>query len=408
MTSQIFLHIGPMKTGTTFLQQIMIDNVDQLAAAGCLFPGKPWGRQVRAAQDVLYSGFKDPKLQTATRGAWQAMAREMVGHEGPTCIFSMEFLSFAGAKQAERIVTTLRPAPIHVILTVRDAIAAIPAHWQTTVRSGRTTSWPDFMRAIRKGPGPLARVRRSSDPAFRFRRSQDVAQMLGVWRRQLPPERIHVVTVPPRGSEPRLLWDRFARVVGLDPDAYRSPASVPNTSLGYASAELLRRVNLELGEVLPTDYGATLRDHLATRGLAQRSAEETGPRLDRDTYAFALEWNRRTRQAVLDASAVVTGDLDDLPVTMGEGQGLDDAQRPPTEAELLSAAYVGVDSMRTLVARRTRRAQRQGIELGPAPLHSTDTESEEWERAVDPVSAAVAEIAELCRTAIDLRRSFRD
>ncbi len=64
--------------------------------------------------------------------------------------------------------------------------------------------------------------------------------------------------------------------------------------------------------------------------------------------------------------------------------------------------------MRTLVARRTRRAQRQGMELGPALLHSTDTESEEWERAVDPVSAAVAEIAELCRTAIDLRRSFRD
>lgn len=113
---------------------------------------------------------------------------------------------------------------------------------------------------------------------------------------------------------------------------------------------------------------------------------------------------------MLDAGAVVTGDLEGLPVTMGEShaQGLDDAQHPPTEAELLSAAYVGVDSVRTLVARRTRRAQRNGIDLGPAVLHSTDTECEEWERAADPVSAAVAEIAELCRTAIDLRRSFRD
>jgi hypothetical protein len=410
MTSQIFLHIGAMKTGTTFLQQLMIDNRDQLAAAGYLFPGRPWGRQVRAAQDVLYSDFKDPKLQAATRGAWQVMARQMLDHEGPACIFSMEFLSFAGTAQAERIVGTLAPAPVHVVLTVRDATATIPAHWQTTVRSGRTTSWPDFMQAIRKSPGPLARLTRSADPAFeRFRRSQDVARMLGVWRDRLPPERIHVVTVPPRGSDPRLLWDRFAQVVGLDPDAYRSPTSVANTSLGYPSAELLRRVNQELGELLPTDYNPTLRDHLAARVLSQRSSEESGTRLDRATYEFALDWNQRTREAVLDSGASVTGDLEDLPVTPAEDrhQGLDEAHRPPSDAELLAAAQDAVESMHTLVARRARRVRREGGHVDPALLTSVTPEPPAWTRTADPVSAAVVEIARLCRTAVDLRRSFR-
>ena len=408
MTSQIFLHIGAMKTGTTFLQQLMIDNKDQLAADGYLFPGKAWGRQVRAAQDVIYSRYKDPKLQVATRGAWQAMASEMLSHDGAASIYSMEFLSFAGSRKAKRIVTTLQPAPVHVILTVRDATATIPAHWQTTVRNGRTTTWPDFMRAIRKRPVPIPALMKMSNPAFhRFRRTQDVARMLGAWRRHLPAERIHVVTVPPRGSDPRLLWDRFSQVVGLDPDRYPSPATGANQSLGYASSELLRRVNAELDHVLTTDYNATLRDYLAGCVLASRGAVEPAPRLDSATYAFALEWNQRTRKAVLASGATVTGDLDDLPVTMTEGHrpSLDDAHHPPTDAELLAAAYVAVESMRKLVARRARSARRQGLDVGPA--RSLRSGSADWESASDPVSAGAVEIAGLCRTAIDLKRRSR-
>ncbi len=410
MTSQIFLHIGAMKTGTTFLQQLLIDNKEELAAAGYLFPGKTWVRQVRAAQDVLYSDYKDPRLRAATRGAWQRMARRMLGHDGAACIFSMEFLSFAGPQQAERIVSSLSPAPVHVVLTVRDATATIPAQWQTMVRNGRTTSWPDFLRAIRKNPGPVARLTKFVDPAFeRFRRAQDVARILSVWRRQLPPERIHVVTVPPRGSDPRLLWDRFARVLGLDPDPYRSPGSVANTSLGYPSAELLRRVNLALGEVPPMDYNATLRSYLAARVLAPLSAAEAGLRLDRETYAFAIEWNRRTRDAVLDAGAVVSGALEDLPV-VAEDRGLAPAaaaHRPPADTELLAVAVVAVAALRELVARRARRADAQGIHVDVDAWLGAGSGREGWEDSPDPVAAATAEIAGLCRAAIELKRRLR-
>ena len=35
----VFLHIGAMKTGTTFLQQLMSANKEDLLKAGFLFPG---------------------------------------------------------------------------------------------------------------------------------------------------------------------------------------------------------------------------------------------------------------------------------------------------------------------------------------------------------------------------------
>lgn len=403
----IFLHIGAMKTGTTFLQHLLSDNKELLAEAGYLVPGAAWGRQVRAAQDVLFSDFKDPKIRAGTQGAWQAMADRMLRHDGAGCVFSMEFLSFADPTQVSRIVTSLQPAPVHVILTVRDATATIPAHWQTTVRSGRTTSWPEFMRAIRQHPGLLARLTRSADPALvRFRRSQDIDRMLRAWRRHVPRERLHVVTVPPRGSEPRLLWDRFSQVVGLDPDLYASPTTGANSSLGYASTELLRRVNVELGEVLPTDYNGTLRDHLAARVLSRRSAEESAPRLGPVTYEFGLDWNRRTRKAVLDAGAAVTGELDDLPVTptAQRDQTPDDGQPLPADGELLAAAATAVDAMRELVARRARRAEQRGTDVDLALQRSEGAGSGAWETSPDPVSAAAKDIAELCRTAIDLRR----
>ena len=43
----VFLHIGAMKTGTTYLQQVLIQNKEALADHGYLFPGARWGDQAQ-------------------------------------------------------------------------------------------------------------------------------------------------------------------------------------------------------------------------------------------------------------------------------------------------------------------------------------------------------------------------
>ena len=52
MTATVVLHVGAMKTGTTFIQAVMRTNRAALAERGVLWPGHSWADQVRAVNDV--------------------------------------------------------------------------------------------------------------------------------------------------------------------------------------------------------------------------------------------------------------------------------------------------------------------------------------------------------------------
>jgi hypothetical protein len=400
----VYLHIGMMKTGTTYLQQLMIANRQELAEAGYLFPGETWARQVRASQDVLSHTRRDPKIAAEAAGAWQAICTEMLQHPGKASILSMEFLSFAKPRHARRAVAALPGAEVHVVLTVRDATATLPAQWQTDVHNGSTTSWPAYMHGARKATGnglPLARFTPNSARRS-FERGQGIAMMLDTWGSLVGPERLHVVTVPPPGSDARLLWQRFAGVVGVDPEVCVKPPSRANTSLGYASSELIRRVNEKLGRQLPTDYNPVVKEYLALKVLARR--KEPRARLDRATREFGRRWNQKMRDAIVASGAEVVGDLDDLPTAPSAAAQPDEAPTTPSTPDVLAAAIDAVPAMQQHIRRQVRRLRKQGVEIDEAPAPDAEIGPSRWAGTSDPVDAAATEIADLARTAIDLRR----
>ena len=53
-------------------------------------------------------------------------------------------------------MSSLGSAEVHVVITVRDAAATIPAQWQTAVRNGSTLRWEDFRRGVRRAGGRRA------------------------------------------------------------------------------------------------------------------------------------------------------------------------------------------------------------------------------------------------------------
>jgi hypothetical protein len=407
----VFLHIGAMKTGTTFLQNLMHKNKENLAASGYLLPGERWVHEVRAVQDVLGGGPGYPAAAPNTAGEWAALARRMVEHDGPASILSMEFLSLADPRRARRVLRSLEPAEVHVILTVRDATSTIQAQWQTTVRNNSRVSWTDFMKGIRRAGGIEGRFGRLSwNRALRsFMRAQDTRYMLETWCRYLPPERVHVITVP-SGSDRTLLWERFAGVVGLDPGVCSELPEEANESLGYASTELIRRINIELGRLPHTEYNPTILDYLAIPVLAGRRDEENTARIDRTTFEFGLSWNRRVREAILAAGVDLVGDLDELPVTDGDMEPeIDDHQAPPSDDEILAAATVADEAMRRLITRRVRRLRRQGEAADTDNTADVETVGpESWLHTSDPVAAAVKDIAALSRRAIGLNNRLRE
>ena len=168
----VFLHIGPMKTGTSYVQNLMAANRERLQTAGHLFPGGSWDRQVRGVQDVLRRTRHDPQVRAAAQGAWAALAREVLEYDGHASIVSVEFLSFAGRAGVSRVLRSLDAAEVHVVLTVRDVTAIIPSRWPTEVHNGSTVSWPAYTRALRTGAmsGRQGRCPRSPRSAASARR----------------------------------------------------------------------------------------------------------------------------------------------------------------------------------------------------------------------------------------------
>jgi len=402
----VFLHIGAMKTGTTYLQQVLIQNKDELAEHGYLFPGATWTAQVRAAHDAV-GHHRERQVRAGAAGAWQALADEMTRHAGAASIFSVEFLGFAGRAAAGRIVRDLAPAEVHVVLTVRDTSAVLPALWQTHCANGGTASWAIFARSARLGApaGPVAPL--LGQGARLFRRALDVPRMLDIWGARVPPERLHVVTVPPPGAPRDLLWRRFAVVIGLDPDVATNPARGHNPSLGYPSAELMRRLNAELGRLPRGEYNPTLKHHLAEKVLARRATVEPRARLDARTHDFAVGWNRRTR-AALEASGVhVVGDLDDLPVTLAR-EDLPRRIEPPDRADLLEAAATAFQGMERLVRQRARRLRALDEEAASQGRpEKASVARAAWTEAPDPLRAAVEDVADSCRVAIAEQERIR-
>lgn len=406
----VFLHIGAMKTGTTFLQQLMSANKEDLLKAGFLFPGDSWAEQALATRDVMDRNKDDPALRAQCAGKWRKLVDEMLAYDGTASVFSMEFLSYASHDEAKRITKSLSKAEVHVVLTVRDATGAIPAQWQTFSRNGGVVSWPDFARgavSVNGAPvqGELAQGARA------FRRTQGIPQMLEVWGKRVPAERLHVVTVPRRPTDRLELWRRFAEVVGLDHAVVSELTNRTNTSLGQASADLMRRVNRGLVDVPANEYHPTIRGYLGERVLSQRAHLEKRAELDLVTLEFAAAWNHRVREAIRASKARFVGDLDDLPVEVPAAlaESAPPVLTDPGADELLEAAASARDGLLRRIRQQTKRIRRAGGRLPHVDLTTLVTDlptgPDRWNGQADPVEAAVEEVTALCRTLIELRRT---
>jgi hypothetical protein len=147
VAERVVLHVGTMKSGTTFLQNVVSANQEPLRAQGVSFVGRTWRDQITAAQDAIeHGGEKQPAL--AADGPWARIVREI--EEWPrTALFSVEFFGARKVTKIEQIVGSLGDTPVTVVLTARDLARAIPSMWQESVQNGGKATWEDYLRAVR-------------------------------------------------------------------------------------------------------------------------------------------------------------------------------------------------------------------------------------------------------------------
>ena len=349
-TPRIRLHIGAMKTGTTYVQRMLGRNRELLAGAGVLYPF-PWSDQVVAIRDVLE--LKGGSHLGSAAGAWQDLVSQLHDWDGEEAIVSVEFLSFADAKQIRRIVQDLSPSEVSVVLGARDLGRVLPAQWQTAVRNGRTTTYRDYVEGVTKaGPSPSKK---------HFWKRQDIGRIAARWADQVGRENVVVAAVPPRGSDPAELWRRMAVALNVSGDHLEHPTP-SNESLGPTATELLRRINVQAESAGMTQwaYQHGVNRALSHAVLPNIPDRHPGLAVPSTHHRWVRTESQRIIEEIVAAGVQVIGDLDDLSPDLPAS----DSEMWPedlTDKELLGLAVAALTQFSQTVAdKKLRESKRSG------------------------------------------------
>lgn len=341
MADRVFLHVGAPKSGTTFLQTILWDNRERLREAGVLIPGRQLFDHNRASIAVRSNG-------AAEGDAWPRMLEEIRHWQG-AAIISNEWLSVSSARAAADAVEDLAPSSVHVVFTARDFVQQVPAAWQESLKSGSAMSLDDFVLALN---GTGAKAGRWSWDAL------DPLLVLERWGRVVPTTQVHLITVPRTGSDPQLLWRRFAAVCGIDADHCELSVARANDALSAEAAALLQRLGPELRQVIGADsnhwseHYRWIRNYVGHELLVPRAGSRIALR---DTQAKELRERALDTVSTLVASGYdVVGDLDELIAPEAPPRGKHPNE--VTDAELLALALPVMVAMFERLRRETRQS----------------------------------------------------
>jgi hypothetical protein len=305
MTKRVLLHVGTPKTGTSYLQDVLFRNRPVLAEHGILYPAERFDEHFLAALDLMRLPWGGLEVQAV--GAWDRLAATVREHDG-TAIVSHEILATASRSQADRALRSLghgSGTEVHLVLSVRDLVRQIPAEWQENLKHRSMLSYATFLEQIRD-PAREGRI-----PTW-FWGVQEVPEILERWGHDLPPERIHLVTVPPPGGPRDELWQRFSRALGLDDVPLDLEVERVNPSLGVPETALIRRINRAVnGELDSSTYRPLVRELLAHQTLSRRTRS---PRLalPPDVHPWARDLQTAWVEEIRARGYDVVGDLDDL------------------------------------------------------------------------------------------------
>lgn len=320
MADRVVLHIGTMKSGTTYLQDVLrgggLDGSDAWFAA-------PFGQQTRAVRAHA----------DGRPGPWQELA-DGVRERAGVAVFSQEFLSFAGRSRVGEVLRSFGGVPVDVVLTVRDQHHAMPAQWQSFTRNRGTDDWATYVRRLQRGARTRGGSKAQRSKAVRsFRRAQNVRGIVARWRGHPELASLTAVVVPRPGSEPEELWRRFC--AATDIGAADSPVARrrSNESLGYASCEALRLVNAHLDDLEHRRYKRA-RTSLVEALLPLRP-EEGRPGLDRPSAELACRLNQDVLDAVAPDDVRLVGAVEELPTE--PRPDLPDAVAPPDQDQVRRA-----------------------------------------------------------------------
>jgi len=346
MATRIVLHIGPRKTGSTFLQQTLTALAPVLLEHDVLYPTRMAGAD---RYNHVAAVFSVEEARAGRRGAWSGtspapladLVRQIDAFSG-VVVLSAEAAGGLQSSAARALLTRLPGVPVHAIACLRALPAIFISSWTQHVANGHRISLERYvkMRIHQReaSPPPDHEARWDEGHDYTFWRSYYYPGLVRRWASLV--DSFSVITVPPSTSDKGVLWSRFRDALESDavPNVLPAlPDHAGNSQMTMAEVEVLRAINREAAEAKL----ARKRIKLGTRDLSRNAwmaREDRGPRviLPETHLELVSSWGRQDASELSQMHVNVIGDLDDL-------LEVPDSQYPkPRASDVASAAGAAV------------------------------------------------------------------
>lgn len=292
MAERVVVHVGPPKSGTTYLQTMVWTHRETLRRHGVLVPGRtPFDHNLLAT--ATRDDAPGPRARTRAR-----RLAEVIADWPGTVVVSCEWFADHDGEAPVRFGRLVAGAPTTVVVTARDLEAVAPAAWQERLKLGFATPLDAFVDGLAEPGGRWSWT--TLDPAVVARR----------WSADA------IVTVPAERAAPGVLWDRFAAAAGIADVRLEPDVTVANESLAVGPARLLEVVGPRLREAIDADSSPWpeqyrwLRRFVGHDLLVPRRGERIALAPAQSSAVRAR--SRSTRDALAAEGYAVFGDLADL------------------------------------------------------------------------------------------------
>ncbi len=236
------LHVGPHKTGTSYLQAALCERRPQLLEAGWLYPQPSPSHVSPVASFLMSNGLweKEAELQPVPEQSWEPFIDTISRWDG-SLLLSAENLGGLYSEALARVIDALGRDNLEIVFTDRDFGRMLPSRLQQQYRGPDTFSADELYQML---------LDQRQDKVAGIWLTFSVAGMIKRWSAHPKVRSVSVAICPSRGSAGNL-WTRFvaAADLPLDPDDVPGvSAGSANLSLSAPQARLLRYVNLAVKE----------------------------------------------------------------------------------------------------------------------------------------------------------------
>ncbi|WP_372372764.1 hypothetical protein ACDI10_12800 [Vreelandella venusta] len=221
------VHIGQMKSGTTYIQSSLSQNRKLLNDSGFLYPGNLFNQQ-HACYGICgkHIPWVNPEKKWEELGV---MMLDEIDKSDNDILISSEALSCMGEKGVESFINRIGGID-EVVVTVRNFHRVILSAWQQSIKGGGVRSLPEFIEYIRTD-----RILNKG-----MWKNYSFGETVKVWSKHA---KVNVVVVGGDNTKGDLL-DRFSEVCKLpELSKPKLKTSEMNKSLKREDVELLRCFN---------------------------------------------------------------------------------------------------------------------------------------------------------------------